>query len=396
MVTQAPYKLELIPVPRYDEVYRDAVKHMESRILEGGRMAIKPCIVIPSNKEIFFEYLPSQAEADIVVVFDGENLPDPLKEKYNRPGVIVYTDKEQDEILGDKAWVIKRRTAGVRNFGLYMAWKLGYKVVITTDDDCVLPPDFITQHLKNLYEPLRSFRYALGTWYNTLQSEEWFPRGFPYEMRPLYKGTETKELQFASFHNKVVCSMGLWRSVVDFNGLDKFGVSGLPHEVSSTEPTLILSHFPLCSMNSAVRREATIGLYNVAMGHDICPGYKLFRLEDIWGGYIFQKVAMSLGDWMVVGDPVVEHIKEGNLVWEIRGEHYGHLMSSHFYRWVDAAASVLSRGLFLAAESNSYPMMYAHLTERLLSSLDSVPSFCQPTFQAMALNLVAWTNLFLE
>ena len=60
--------------------------------------------------------------------------------------------------LGDLEWIIPRRSDTVRSFAYWKAWKLGYKHILTLDDDCYPPSEvdgltydaagFVKDHLR--------------------------------------------------------------------------------------------------------------------------------------------------------------------------------------------------------------------------------------------------------
>jgi len=151
----------------------------------------------------------------------------------------------------------------------------------------------------------------------------------------------------ATARGRLACLMGLWNNVLDYNGIDKYVLPSYQKLHPTARPVERLltvgtpaqpTKFALCSMNFGFTRDMIPAAYQMPMDREIIPGYPLWRFEDIWGGYVIEALVHKRGgqDVVGIGEPTVAHLKEGNLVRETHGEHFGHLMSPFFYAFIDA------------------------------------------------------------
>ena len=97
----------------------------------------------------------------------------------------------------------------------------------------------------------------------------------------------------------------MWNNELDLYGLDRIGTTP-PSEPKHSKSHQISNGFiPLSGMNWSIWREAMPGLFflpNFEFG-DI----KFRRHDDIWGGYIFQKMMEKRNERISFGDPIVYH-----------------------------------------------------------------------------------------
>jgi hypothetical protein len=97
-------------------------------------------------------------------------------------------------------------------------------------------------------------------------------------------------------------------------------------------------------------------------------------------------------DVIGIGKPIVKHLKEGNLLREIHGEHFGNLMSPYFYALIDAGIAAISPG--------SYAMMYFDLFTYLVDDFKAladdlrIPSLYCAYFLDTFQRLQRWAALF--
>lgn len=233
---------------------------------------------------------------------------------------IEYKGEEYSifDIMGDDEDLIYNKNDGVRNVGFALAYKEGFDVIITLDDDVLPLGDTIGDHLKALNQNVST------TWLNT--ANEVYMRGFPYGIRE---------------ESEVVLSHGVWEGVADFDASTQL-VLGSPKLTykRTTVPKGIL--FPMCIMNVAFKRIATPFMYQAPMLKDIN------RFADIWGGVECKKSLDELGLACVTGYATVIHNRASdpfvNLVKEARGvgmnEKYGEddyfkLFQHNRNRWIN-------------------------------------------------------------
>lgn len=237
---------------------------------------IAPCHIQPSEawtNELEKERIASGA--DVVIVDDSDG-------KLTFPSDWNVFDYEKQEYFLEDLYPefakLFHKCSACKAFGILYAYCKGYDNVIILDSDCIVSEKFVERHL-------RSLSATNGTgWQNTIGDTAFFARGFPYSMR----------------NWKIGCNVGLWENVLDINGRDR----------SETEPkTLATKGFsfnspaivPLSGMNIALSRDAMLGFLFIPNTGD----FK--RIDDIWGGYIFQKLCQKLHIGLSFGEPFVHH-----------------------------------------------------------------------------------------
>jgi hypothetical protein len=147
-------------------------------------------------------------------------------------------------------------------------------------------------------------------------------------------------------------------------------------------------------MNVGFVRELLPAMYQMPMHSRFAAEYGLWRYDDIWAGYIAQTLIAIRGEAATIGVPVVYHDKAGDLQRELRGEHYGVLMSHFVYEVVNLAAS--------GVRLDSYAEMVADLAERILTKGDSyrrgakVPALYWRYIAETAAGLRRWSELCLS
>jgi hypothetical protein len=147
-------------------------------------------------------------------------------------------------------------------------------------------------------------------------------------------------------------------------------------------------------MNFAFHRDMLPAAYQMPMDREILPGYPIWRFDDIWAGYVIEALVHKRGgsDVIGMGEPVVQHLKEGNLIREGHGEHIGHLMSPYFYALIDAGVSAITAG--------TYADMYYGLFRTLVEDFDAlakdlrIPAAYGDYFRDTFERLRRWALLF--
>jgi len=97
----------------------------------------KSVIVVPTIRvERISEWLEKWREefknSTIIIVEDNPEATFQISQK----NVIHYSWKDIDNDLGEKSWIIPRRTAAVRSYGFIKAFQLNPEYIINLDDDC--------------------------------------------------------------------------------------------------------------------------------------------------------------------------------------------------------------------------------------------------------------------
>ena len=226
----------------------------------------------------------------------------------------IYDYNRQKKELGDElyaAFETFHKSSACRNFGHWVAYRRGFDIIIGLDSDCNVPKDFVTTHINNLV------KQGYG-WVNPIEDTNWFPRGYPYFERT----------------RKIVLSMGLWSNELDVNGLDRVHNGKPPKSPKVERNKLAHSVLPLCGMNFAMWSRAVPGflfLPNYDNGSE-----KFRRYDDIWGGYIFQKLMQKQKDMITYGLPIVYHDTVIDAQDDAEKEAMGVSYEEFFYKLVDS------------------------------------------------------------
>lgn len=330
---------------------------------------LKIAVVAPLHKMPKEEWLSalSQATKDKAQVMFVDDSPDQnlkvlMGAAYSK--FIVFNREDQKNELVDKYeyFHLFQKSSACRNFGNYMAWKREYDIITGLDSDCIVPMNFIDEHFKAL-------QMEGHGWTNPIKVEGWFPRGYPYAERS----------------RKVVANLGLWGHVLDINAKDR-------GEHEPIEPTLGREYMennlqaetfiPFSGMNWAMWREAMPGFlflpnFNFTSKE---KEHQFRRHDDIWGGYIFQRLMEKRNERIVYGKPIVYHDTIIDKDADITEEEGMIAFENTFYNAVDTIADKI--------EPSTYEDMiwqFAKLAETEWSSNE-----WQPLVKA----LMFWAELF--
>lgn len=271
------------------------------------------CVVVPTIREAsIIRFLDAWAEqltgVSVLVVEDSPSGTFPI----DRPDVEHFSWEDIDRDLGDRAWIIPRRTDCVRSYGYWKAYQRGAKVVITLDDDC-LPagPDHVGSHRARLEGPASQNRWvSSGTGLK--------PRGMPYQ-------TSTDLRSCALNH-------GLWTNVPDLDAITQLATSRRDERFTPVEQVIPPGmYFPMSGMNIAFRRELMPAMYFLLMG----PDWEFDRFGDIWCGVLVKRICDHLGLAVTSGGPLVEHQRASNVWTNLRKEVPAYEVNETFWRAVD-------------------------------------------------------------
>jgi hypothetical protein len=308
---------------------------------------------IPSiPTKAFLDALPT--EFDLLVIDDSNGKLDLPK----RDNIVYYDYAKQKEILGKyyDDYTAFHKSSSCRNIAHMMAYKEGYDIVIALDYDCVVPPNYMQQQT-DVYNLKQIPALSSETkWINPLEDTKWFTRGFPYSKRALYKNEPVQMLE----NRRVVLNMGLWENVVDINGIDKVLERPSTEIYLNRDYTAPLGYIPLCGMNNSFLSEiipAYFFLPNFKIGD-----WEVSRHDDIWGGYIFQKLAEKKGDLITYGKPVVFHERESSQPRVLYYEHFMHILEPYFYDLIDTATQDI--------KASDYKTMFAEFSDNYQQTLE--------------------------
>lgn len=275
-----------------------------------------------------------------------------------------------DATLGERSWIIPRRTDCVRSFGYFLAATDRPDMIVTLDDDCYPDPEapgFLARHWNHLNGTAGDTAEA---WVSSVGGV--VPRGVPY---------------FATQRTApVILNHGLWKGVPDYDAATQLVCERRGGGIEIKQQTIPRgSYFPMCGMNLAWKPEATPGLYFLLMGRN----YEYDRFGDIWAGVLFKKIADHLGYAVTSGDPTIIHQRASNPFANLRKEAPGLEINERFWQAVDAVRLTgtdvracyeeIARGLELEGD------YFAKLKEAMLAWADLFPGLSVARPEAPAL-----------
>jgi len=275
----------------------------------------------------------------------------------------IYDYKRQKQVLGDlyPAFEQFHKSSACKNFGHYIAWKNKYDIVIGLDSDCIIGKGFVEQHIEAL-------ETKTGIWKNPLErNHNLFSRGYPYHLRG-------KRNEF---------NLGLWENCLDLYGKDRMENRVLSEEcfIQQTTNHLNSSVIPFSGMNWSMWTENIPAML-------FLPNFEAFRRhDDIWGGYIFQRIMNTLKKTGTYGYPIVYHDSIADAEKDMDEEIPMMAMEKDFIKEVDKMFGIIGR----ISESKSSPKEAFHYFYNVVNSFgeedNSILSQLLPAFEF-------WTKLY--
>jgi hypothetical protein len=293
----------------------------------------KIAIVAPVHVPLTKEWIESLKAITVgkenvsVIIVDDSNGKVELPSNWR-----VYDYARQLEELGPELYARFEKfhkSSACKNFGHWLAWKEGYDIVMGLDSDCVVPPNFISEHLEALMMKSHG-------WTNVIKNTGWFSRGYPYVER----------------ERPTILSLGLWEGELDLYGTDR--VANPTKQVK--DPMITASHevadgiVPLSGMNWAAWTQA-IPAFLLLPNFEYTHGeqkkvYEFRRHDDIWGGYIFQRLMAIRNERIVYGKPIVWHQTVVKPEEDAKEEEAMIAFENSFYREVDYLVMTIEWGMY--------------------------------------------------
>ena len=225
---------------------------------------------------------------DAVLVVAWHN-PDQIKE-FKREWRIQKDDPvifQQDKT--------KAGCAATKNAGIKEAYNSGAEVICVVDDDCYPENrNFYPYNIRGLLQghiaalQPQPVRRVIST---TIPNS----RGTPY--------------YHISMTMPVAASMGFWTTYPDFDAVSALHL-GSTAEVKFNQRAIYGEYFPFCGMNFAFTREWI----------DAAVLIEAPRWDDIWMGWVWEKVAYEKGFCFNLNGPVVRHSRQSNVWQNLREE----------------------------------------------------------------------------
>lgn len=277
-----------------------------------------PVHIQPTKKWV--AALKREAKGHTVIIVDDSDGKVILPKEWD-----VYDYKRQKEELGKdlyKEFERFHKSSSCRNFGHWIAYKKNIPIVITLDSDCVVPEGFVEKHV-----------YALEAtgygWVNPIEDVGWFPRGYPYHER----------------NRRIACNIGLWENELDLGGLDRIqrNSSG-PKSPKVKKQKIAHTFIPHCGMNTSFWTNTIPGMLFLPNFDDGAERFR--RLDDIWGGYIYQKIMQKNKDLIAYGFPIVYHDSDLKPVEDMKDEEAMLHWEEAFYNMVDTCMDYVPVGSY--------------------------------------------------
>jgi hypothetical protein len=306
----------------------------------------------------------------------------------DRNGVRFYDYAAQRDVMGRHYEAVAHHSSATRNFGHYLAYREGFDIILALDFDCHLRPGWLETHLSALTDVLDAPALE-GPWINTMGISGIYARGYPYEFRH----PDASPVSATKRSGSVKLHMGLWDGVVDMNGIDKLAAAPPDAPAVPRDGVVIASGaMPLCGMNLAFRREVTPAFFflpDVRIPGTAGTEWIMSRHDDIWGGYVLERLMAINGDLVSFGEPVIGHTRQSPLDRVVTVEHWMHLLSPVFLRLVDTACADLAPA--------SYADLYAEFAARYCRALAGEPSLPAHYFHVLGelgQAMVRWSDCF--
>ena len=346
-------------------------------------------VIIPSNRTINLNYLTPLIDRGVrfIVVDDSEGTI-----RIDHSQFEVYNWADRKRMLGSLEIGYPKRNGACRDFGFYVAWKNSDpdEIIVALDDDCeVYHQNFYDQVNDVLSDCERPVATCEGTHLNILDlyngiSDQLFPRGFPYSSRPNYKGMQIK----ATESRNVTFCLGLWKSIFDVNGIDKIQGPEYSHpNAKLKESSVIVENEKLisvCSMNMQFRRELIPAVYQLPMHVEVMPNWVVDRYGDIWGGFILKTLMDLRNESMAIGEPMINHLKDGDYIRNIWQEHVCHLINDEFLHLLFQVKNTI--------RSNDYLEMMKEINEGFKEHAEKASPMFKPYLKHLCTAMDAWNT----
>jgi len=225
-----------------------------------------------------------------------------------------HNPKQKNEFLeawkigaGDPRLVLQQDTnksgcARTKNAGIRTALGLGADIVCVLDDDCfpLVPQaenpldEFIEDHIKALEH--QEVQMVVPTIIP-------HPRGYPYRERTIKM--------------EVAASIGLWQGYPDLDAMTALVLGEQPERVHYLQSRIYGVMFPFCGMNYAFKKEWADSAVHIDVP----------RFDDIWMGWVWEKVAFDKGCCFNIEGPMVQHVRQSN-VWKNLEEETKYMLTN--------------------------------------------------------------------
>lgn len=279
---------------------------------------VAPCHIPPGDAWIHALKAEADADhADVIIIDDSDGHLGPLPEEW-----IVLGYEAQEKFLGELYLQFAgmfHKSSACRVLGHIFAYANGYEVIIGLDSDCIVKTRFIRDHTQYLNK-----NFGNG-WFNPIGWPK-YSRGYPYSKREW----------------PIKANMGLWENVLDINGKDR--EANEPTSINIAGSTVPAGFFPFSGMNWAMTRDSMWGflfLPNFNSGDPQNPD-EFRRIDDVWGGYIYEKLMQKMQYSTMLGYPFVFHDTVVDAEADAREEEAMYKFEDAFIAAVDEVCNMMA------------------------------------------------------
>ena len=268
------------------------------------------------------KYAKEDFEVKIFIIPDLKTPKDAVSQAFNATtsnsnGVFIeyLSLNEQRKFLsrlGEIGTYIHYNTDNRRNVGFLRALDWGCDILISIDDDnyARLDEDFVGNHAqvgKIVELPVVN---SSDNWVNICESlvtdtnKSIYPRGFPFYARDV-----EREVSFKRKKVFLAMNVGLWLHDPDVDSISRLTMLTRTVDFGGREFAIGLhANTPINTQNTGMIRPVAAVYYYIPMGSHI-RGLHLDRFGDIFSGYFVKKCIDSMGHYIKIGRPIVDHIR---------------------------------------------------------------------------------------
>ena len=329
-------------------------------------------IVVPSIRDLDFleVWKPFIKNFHIIIVQVGD--PEKQLKIPSWVNYELYNRNDIERTLADRAWIISKRDASIRNFGFLVSDK---ELIYTLDDNCFPATDnkgnlvnSIEQHAINLMTP--STPLFFNTVYDPFRPGVDFVRGYPYSLR---EGVPT------------AVSHGLWMNAYDYDAptqlLKVSERNTRYHDVTLTIPRGVL--YPMCSMNVAFNKTLIGPAFMQGLMGD---GQPWARYDDMFCGWASKVVGDHIGAGTKSGAPYIRHNKAFNPFTDLKKEYMGLF-------WQDGIIQFF-QNITLSGCNKDAASAYMELADLVGAGLSHLNPYFSRLGKAMKLWVTIWKERF--
>lgn len=278
---------------------------------------ITTTINVPCVLELYAAIRPDIA---IFVTGDKRTPHADIRKLEKRVPSLVYLDVEQQDARGYACGkVMGWATVCRRNIAMLEAIKAGCDVIITIDDDNMpIDSGYFAEFERILSKPFLGLAASGAAGF--FDVGQLLETRAPHRGFPVLDWMHAADIRMAPAVNaKVGIAAGLWLGDPDTDAITRIGQHPVVTRTSDVLRSGIVvksgEYAPFNSQNTAYLRE---------LAPLMMVQYAIARYDDIWSGYIAQRVMQSTGHHLHFGPPLVwQDRNKHDLIRDLEGELHG-------------------------------------------------------------------------